>query len=127
MQSIYLYVKFVDDNSLINNCYFAVPEGSAKIYVTRYNDTHINVECKALGARPKPTLMIYIEGIKVDDKFDDSLKIINEYSDDNLSVTRNAIIKNIMNPVLIECEISISETNYKRREKMVYYPDNTKN
>ncbi|XP_047356705.1 uncharacterized protein LOC124951832 isoform X1 [Vespa velutina] len=103
-----------------------VPESSAKIYVSRFNDSHINVKCTVLGARPKPTLILYIEGIKIDNKFDESLKIINEYRD-NFSVTRNIILKNIINPVLIECEISISDTNYKRREKMVYYPDYIKN
>ncbi|XP_015180959.1 PREDICTED: uncharacterized protein LOC107068758 [Polistes dominula] len=104
-----------------------VPESSAKIHVSRFNNSHTNIKCTVLGAQPRPTLELYIEGIKIDDKSDQSSLII----DDNIykynfSVIRNVIVKNMINPVLIECEISISETNYKRREKMVYYPDRIK-
>ncbi|XP_014604877.1 PREDICTED: uncharacterized protein LOC106787210 isoform X1 [Polistes canadensis] len=104
-----------------------VPESSAKIHVTRFNDSHTNIKCTVLGAQPRPTLKLYIEGIKIDDKFDQSSLIIHDnIYKYNSYVIWNSIIKNMINPVLIECEISISETNYKRREKMVYYPDGIK-
>ncbi|KAF7397398.1 hypothetical protein HZH68_008620 [Vespula germanica] len=35
-----------------------VPESSANIYVSRFNDSHINVKCIVLGAQPKPTLSV---------------------------------------------------------------------
>ncbi|XP_061930248.1 uncharacterized protein LOC108001846 isoform X2 [Apis cerana] len=74
----------------------------------------------ANGAQPRPILKIYIEGIEVNNYYDKTVKIL-EYKT-ILSAKRSAIIKNPLEPLLLECEISIPHTDYKRRERIIYYP-----
>ncbi|XP_076239981.1 uncharacterized protein LOC143182679 [Calliopsis andreniformis] len=96
------------------------PETSAKIHVVAFNETHLNVTCVVNGAHPRPVLKFYVEGFEVDNYYDQIEK--KEWYRKNLSVKRSAIIKNSLEPMLLDCEISIPYTDYKRRERTVYYP-----
>ncbi|XP_043801924.1 uncharacterized protein LOC122719817 [Apis laboriosa] len=97
-----------------------VPETDIIIHVSSFNKNHLNLTCIANGAQPRPILKIYIEGIEVNNYYDKTVKIL-EYKT-ILSAKRSAIIKNPLEPLLLECEISIPYTDYKRRKKIIYYP-----
>ncbi|KAG6798900.1 hypothetical protein HZU73_05703 [Apis mellifera caucasica] len=97
-----------------------VPETDITIHVSSFNKNHLNLTCIANGAQPRPILKIYIEGIEVNNYYDKTVKIL-EYKT-ILSAKRSAIIKNPLEPLLLECEISIPHTDYKRRERIIYYP-----
>ncbi|CAK9821049.1 hypothetical protein ANTPLA_LOCUS11073 [Anthophora plagiata] len=97
-----------------------MPETTATIHVNSFNESHLNLTCVATGAQPRPMLKLYIEGIEVVDYSDKAVKSIDHGK--TLSVKRSAIINNALEPMLLECEISIPHTDYKRREKIVYYP-----
>ncbi|XP_017755880.1 PREDICTED: uncharacterized protein LOC108547741 [Eufriesea mexicana] len=97
-----------------------VPEVNTTIRVSSFNESHLNVICVANGAQPRPILKIYTEGIEVNNYHD---KIERTIAYENiLFVKRSAIIENPLEPLLLECEISIPYTDYKRRERIVYYP-----
>ncbi|XP_076766078.1 uncharacterized protein LOC143432955 isoform X1 [Xylocopa sonorina] len=96
-----------------------VPETDAIIHVSSFNESHLNVTCIVNGAEPRPMLRIYIEGLEMDNYYDRSVKTIGHNTH---SVKRSTIIMNALEPLLLECEISIPHTDYKRRERMVYYP-----
>ncbi|XP_017878081.1 uncharacterized protein LOC108623792 isoform X2 [Ceratina calcarata] len=96
------------------------PESNATIHVSSFNESHMNVTCVVNGAQPRPMLKIYVEGMEVNNYYDKSVKIIGYQ--DTFSTKRSAIMSNALEPLLLECEISIPYTDYKRREKIVYYP-----
>lgn len=100
--------------------HITVPETDITIHVSSFNKNHLNLTCIANGAQPRPILKIYIEGIEVNNYYDKTVKIL-EYKT-ILSAKRSAIIKNSLEPLLLECEISIPHTDYKRRKKIIYYP-----
>ncbi|KAF3420447.1 hypothetical protein E2986_02144, partial [Frieseomelitta varia] len=94
-----------------------VPETSLSIHASSFNESHLNLICIANGGQPRPILRIYIEGIEVNSYHD---KIVKTMGYTNIvSGTRSAIVKNPLEPLLLECEISIPETDYKRREKIM--------
>ncbi|KOX75344.1 hypothetical protein WN51_13214 [Melipona quadrifasciata] len=99
---------------------YTLPETSLSIHASSFNESHLNLICIANGGQPQPILKIYIEGIEVNNYHD---KIVKTMGYTNIvSGTRSAIVKNPLEPLLLECEISIPQTDYKRREKIVYYP-----
>ncbi|XP_024220959.1 uncharacterized protein LOC100742743 isoform X1 [Bombus impatiens] len=100
-----------------------VPETNLSIHVSSFNKSHLNLTCVANGAQPRPILKIYIEGTEVNNYYDKTVEAI-KYKN-ILFATRSAIVKNPLEPLLLECEISIPHTDYKRRERIVYYPIQT--
>ncbi|XP_076629423.1 uncharacterized protein LOC143345826 [Colletes latitarsis] len=111
---------FQETNSKRSRMIVYVPETDATIYVSSYNDTHMNLTCVANGAQPRPILKFYIEGLEVVDYYDRTEET--EWYRKDQSVKRTAFIRNTFEPILLDCEISIPRTNYKRRERIVYYP-----
>lgn len=100
--------------------FITVPETSLSIHASSFNESHLNLICIANGGQPRPILKIYIEGIEVNNYHD---KIVKTMGYTNIvSGTRSAIVNYPLEPLLLECEISIPQTDYKRREKIVYYP-----
>lgn len=97
-----------------------MPEVNTTIRISSFNESHLNVTCVANGAQPRPILKIYMEGIEANNYRD---KVERTIAYENIPfVKRSAIIENPMEPLLLECEISIPYTDYKRRERIVYYP-----
>lgn len=97
-----------------------MPETNLSIHVSSFNKSHLNLTCVANGAQPRPILKIYIEGTEVNNYYDKTVETI-KYKN-ILFATRSAIVENPLEPLLLECEISIPYTDYKRRERIVYYP-----
>ncbi|XP_076296767.1 uncharacterized protein LOC143216990 [Lasioglossum baleicum] len=96
------------------------PEKDATIHVSSFNDTHLNLTCVARGAHPRPILKFYVEGVEVHSYYDRTEKT--EWYRKDQFVKRVVIIRNTFEPTLLDCEVSIPNTDYKRRERIVYYP-----
>ncbi|XP_076174141.1 uncharacterized protein LOC143150035 isoform X2 [Ptiloglossa arizonensis] len=96
------------------------PETDATIHVSSFNETHLNLTCVVDGAQPRPVLKFYIEGIEVADYYDRTEET--KWYRKDLPVKRMAVVRNVFEPMLLDCEISIPRTDYKRRERIVYYP-----
>ncbi|XP_057325837.1 uncharacterized protein LOC130667923 [Microplitis mediator] len=93
-----------------------VPDHKLSIYAVYYNNTHINLTCIAKGARPSPSLTIIVDGKQLDNR---SIRIENyrKYP----WIKQEAIVSNYSNPSIIQCEITIPGTGYRKREKLIYY------
>ncbi|KZC09110.1 hypothetical protein WN55_11574, partial [Dufourea novaeangliae] len=98
---------------------YTSPEKDATIHVSSFNETHLNLTCVVNGAQPRPFLKFYVEGVEVHDYYDRTEKT--EWYRKDLSV-KVVIIRNTFEPMLLDCEVSIPQTEYKRRERIVYYP-----
>ncbi|XP_034173707.1 uncharacterized protein LOC117601263 [Osmia lignaria lignaria] len=109
---------FQEEDSATMNMIVYAPETDVKIYVSYFNESHLNLTCVEYEAQPRPILKFYIEGIEVDNYYDEIVKM----EEGVLSVSRSTILNNILEPILIDCEISIPRTDYKRRKRIVYYP-----
>lgn len=114
---VYIIIKKLI-SYIIGRYLFAAPETDARIYVSYFNESHLNLTCVEYEAQPRPILKFYIEGIEVDNYYDEIVKM----EEGVLSVSRSTILNNILEPILIDCEISIPRTDYKRRKRIVYYP-----
>lgn len=98
----------------------AAPEKDATIHVSSFNETHLNLTCVVNGAYPRPILKFYVEGAEVHSYYDRTEKT--EWYRKDLSVKRVVIVRNTFEPTLLDCEVSIPRTDYKRRERIIYYP-----
>ncbi|XP_031845578.1 uncharacterized protein LOC116432604 [Nomia melanderi] len=96
------------------------PEKDATIHVSSFNETHLNLTCVVNGAYPRPILKFYVEGAEVHSYYDRTEKT--EWYRKDLSVKRVVIVRNTFEPTLLDCEVSIPRTDYKRRERIIYYP-----
>ncbi|KAH0567653.1 uncharacterized protein LOC123264106 [Cotesia glomerata] len=93
-----------------------VPDQKLNIYADYYNNTHINLTCVAKGARPSPILTIIVDGKQLDNR---SIRIENYRN--YPWIKQEAIVSNYSNPAIIQCEITIPGTGYRKREKLIYY------
>lgn len=84
-----------------------------------FNKTHVNLTCVVTGARPRPSLKLYIEGIESDDR---DQRSSTDWYKSNLRTLLDVVVEDTLDPAVVECEMSIPETEYKRRERIVYYP-----
>ncbi|XP_033336888.2 uncharacterized protein LOC117226538 [Megalopta genalis] len=111
---------FQEEDSKRSQMIVYAPEKNATIHVSSFNKTHLNLTCVVNGAHPRPILKFYVEGVEVHSYYDRTEKI--EWYRKDLSVKRVVIIRNTFEPTLLDCEVSIPHTDYKRRERIVYYP-----
>jgi len=86
------------------------------VHTYPFNETHMNLTCVVMGALPRPSLKFYVNGIESYES--DREPLTDWYKDPQ--TTLNVIIENILDYVTIECEMTIPETEYKRRERIVY-------
>ncbi|XP_012060064.1 PREDICTED: uncharacterized protein LOC105623276 [Atta cephalotes] len=93
-----------------------VPESNMTVHTYPFNETHMNLTCVVMGALPRPSLKFYVNGIESYES--DREPLTDWYKDPQTSL--NVIIENILDYVTIECEMTIPETEYKRRERIVY-------
>ncbi|XP_015430642.1 PREDICTED: uncharacterized protein LOC107187147 [Dufourea novaeangliae] len=110
---------FQEEDSKRSRMIVYAPEKDATIHVSSFNETHLNLTCVVNGAQPRPFLKFYVEGVEVHDYYDRTEKT--EWYRKDLSV-KVVIIRNTFEPMLLDCEVSIPQTEYKRRERIVYYP-----
>ncbi|KOC69066.1 hypothetical protein WH47_09623 [Habropoda laboriosa] len=115
---------FQEEDWMTTEMLVYMPEITATIHVNSFNESHLNLTCVANGAQPRPMLKIYIEGIEVDNYYDATVKPIGHEKIN--SVKRSAITSNTLEPMLLECEISVPHTDYKRRERIVFYPSSNR-
>jgi len=90
-----------------------------------FNKTHVNLTCMVMGAQPWPALKFYIEGIDSDGRGSDRVSLTDWYKG-NPRTSLDIIVEDTLDPVVVECEMSIPETEYKRRERIVYYPSSNR-
>nr|XP_003708406.2 PREDICTED: uncharacterized protein LOC100875285 isoform X1 [Megachile rotundata] len=109
---------FQEEDSATTNMIVYAPETDARIHVSFFNESHLYLTCVEYEAQPRPILKFYIEGIEVENYYDEIVQM----EEGRLSVSRSTILSNILEPILIDCEISIPRTDYKRRKRIVYYP-----
>ncbi|XP_020297106.1 uncharacterized protein LOC109861735 isoform X2 [Pseudomyrmex gracilis] len=111
---------FQDETSNSTKMIVYVPESDMTVRTYPFNETHVNLICIVIGVQPRPSLKLYVEGVEnnVCDNICESST--DRYED--LRVSLNVIVKDTLDPVVVECEMSIPETEYKRRERIVYYP-----
>jgi len=100
-----------------------VPENDITVRTYPFNKTHVNLTCVVTGAQPQPSLKLYVEG--VESKGSDRVPLVDWYKDDPW-VSLDVVIKDALEPAVIECEMWIPETEYKRRERIVYYPSSNR-
>ncbi|XP_033225848.1 uncharacterized protein LOC117178530 [Belonocnema kinseyi] len=96
-----------------------VPVNDVKIETENHNETHMNILCETYGAHPPPNLKIFIAGIEIEGEISYSRNY-----DEDAWIRHTSITNYPKDSTLIECEISIPEVDYKRREKLFYeyYP-----
>lgn len=97
---------------------FSVPDNEMKIHANPYNNTHVNLTCISTGARPRPSLTIIVDNQQLEDH---SIRVENYRG--YPWIKKETIVPDFTNPVIIQCEISIPGTGYRRREKLVYLPN----
>lgn len=90
-----------------------------------FNKTHVNLTCVVTGARPRPSLKLYVEGIESNDCGSDRESLTDWYKG-NPRTSLDVVVEDTLDPAVIECEMSIPETEYKRRERIVYYPSSNR-
>lgn len=93
-----------------------------------FNKTHVNLTCVVTGARPRPSLRLYVEGVERNDRgrdYESSESSLDWYKD-NPRVSLDIIVEDMLDPTVVECEMSIPDTEYKRRERIVYYPSSNR-
>ncbi|KYN40573.1 hypothetical protein ALC56_04882 [Trachymyrmex septentrionalis] len=98
-----------------------VPESNMTVRTYPFNKTHVNLICVVMGALPRPSLKLYVNGIE-SNSCESDLGPLTDWYKGNPQTSLNVIIENTLDPAIIECEMSIPETEYKRRERIVYYP-----
>lgn len=86
-----------------------------------FNNTHVNLTCVVTGAQPQPILKLYVEGIE-SNTVESNYRSSADWYKKHPQVSLNVIVKDMLDPAVIECEMSIPNTEYKRRERIVYYP-----
>ncbi|CAL1682846.1 unnamed protein product [Lasius platythorax] len=101
-----------------------VPESDMTVRTYPFNKTHVNLTCAVTGARPRPSLRLYVEGIEKNDRGSDyeSSKSSTDWYEDDPRVSLDVIIEDMPDPAVVECEMSIPDTEYRRRKRIVYYP-----
>lgn len=93
-----------------------------------FNKTHVNLTCAVTGARPRPSLRLYVEGVERNNResdYESSESSIDWHKDDP-RVSLDVIVEDMLDPTVVECEISIPDTEYKHRERIVYYPSSNR-
>jgi hypothetical protein len=100
-----------------------VPENDITVRTYPFNKTHVNLTCVVTGAQPQPSLKLYVEG--VERKGSDRVPLADWYKDDPW-ISLDVVIEDALEPAVIECEMWIPETEYKRRERIVYYPSSNR-
>ncbi|KAL6418900.1 hypothetical protein ACFW04_001495 [Cataglyphis niger] len=99
-----------------------VPESDMTVRTYPFNRTHVNLTCAVTGARPRPSLKLYIEGVERNNRGYEASESSTDWYKDDLQVSLDAIVEDMPDPAVVECEMSIPDTEYKRRERIVYYP-----
>ncbi|XP_012217580.2 uncharacterized protein [Linepithema humile] len=98
-----------------------VPESDMTVRTYPFNKTHVNFTCVVTGVRPQPSLKLYIEGIESNGRGSDQ-EFLTDWYKDSPRTSLDVIVEDTLDPAVVECEMSIPETKYKRRERIVYYP-----
>ncbi|XP_077259862.1 uncharacterized protein LOC143896139 isoform X1 [Temnothorax americanus] len=112
---------FQDEASNSTRMIVYVPENDMTVRTYPYNKTHVNLTCVVTGARPRPSLKLYVEGIESNDRGGDWGSSTDWYNGDSRT-SLAVVVEDTLDPAVVECEMSIPETEYKRRERIVYYP-----
>ncbi|KAL0129765.1 hypothetical protein PUN28_001790 [Cardiocondyla obscurior] len=112
---------FQDEASNSTRMIVYVPESEMMVRTYPFNKTHVNLTCVVTGARPRPSLKLYVEGIESNNQRSDQRSSMDWYTD-NPRTSLDVVIEDTLDPAVVECEMSIPETEYKRRERIVYYP-----
>ncbi|EFN73103.1 hypothetical protein EAG_04407 [Camponotus floridanus] len=99
-----------------------VPESDMTVRTYPFNKTHVNLTCAVTGAQPRPSLRLYVEGIERNESSESSI----DWHKDDPRVSLDVIIEDMLDPTVIECEMLIPDTEYKRRERIVYYPSSNR-
>lgn len=89
-----------------------------------FNKTHVNLTCVVTGAQPQPSLKLYVEGIERDRGNDRGFST--DWYNGDLRTSLDVVVEDTLDPAVVECEMSIPETEYKRRERIVYYPSSNR-
>ncbi|XP_028049120.1 uncharacterized protein LOC105839048 [Monomorium pharaonis] len=117
---------FQDEASNSTKMIVYVPESDMTVRTYPFNKTHVNLTCVVTGARPQPSLKLYIEGVESNIENHGNHGSERGSSTDwykgNPRTSLDIIVEDTLDPAVIECEMSIPETEYKRRERIVYYP-----
>ncbi|XP_011699269.1 PREDICTED: uncharacterized protein LOC105456721 isoform X2 [Wasmannia auropunctata] len=116
---------FQDEASSSTRMIVYVPESDMTVRTYPFNKTHVNLTCVVTGARPRPYLKLYVEGIESNDRGNDRGSLTDWYKD-NPRTSLDVVVEDTLDPAVVECEMSIPETEYKRRERIVYYPSSNR-
>ncbi|XP_019889979.2 uncharacterized protein LOC105287881 isoform X1 [Ooceraea biroi] len=108
---------FQDEASNTTKMIVYVPESDMTVRTYPFNRTHVNLTCVVTGARPRPSLKLYVEGVESNDR-ESSV----DWYKGSPRVSLDVVVEDTLDPAVIECEMWIPETEYKRRERIVYYP-----
>ncbi|XP_011637002.1 uncharacterized protein LOC105427111 [Pogonomyrmex barbatus] len=113
---------FQDEASNSSKMIVYIPENDMMVRIYPFNRTHMNLTCVVTGARPRPFLKFYIEGIESNGRGSNNRKSSTDWYKGDLRTSLDVVVEDTLDPAVVECEMSIPETEYKRRERIVYYP-----
>ncbi|XP_015121451.1 uncharacterized protein LOC107044174 [Diachasma alloeum] len=108
---------FSEDAAAAKHMTVYVPDHDLRIYASPFNKTHINLTCVARGARPRPSLSIIVN----DHEMDNSSIRFENYRNFPW-IRQEAIVPDFPDVNVVQCEIYIPGTGYRKRRKFVYYP-----
>ncbi|XP_066583260.1 uncharacterized protein [Prorops nasuta] len=113
----------MEDVTKTNKMIVYVPESNLTIDASPYNETHIRLKCVATDAWPRPHLTFYVQEQEIVSN-EIRITVSNRYNDHLFRYRESyqTIIPNSEEPLIMDCEISIPETEYRRRKRLVYYP-----
>ncbi|XP_034940856.1 uncharacterized protein [Chelonus insularis] len=117
---------FHEDDSKAKTMTVYVPDDDLNIQANFYNKSHINLTCIAKGAHPRPNLTIIVDNQQSKRGRVHVEKFLDEYYRDYKDypwIRQEALLPIFFNLAIIQCEINIPGTGYRKREKLVYYPD----
>ncbi|EGI68625.1 hypothetical protein G5I_02727 [Acromyrmex echinatior] len=104
---------------------YTLPESNMTIRTYPFNKTHVNLTCVVMGALPRPSLKLYVNKIERNSYESDRGPLTDWYKG-NPQTSLDVIVENTLDAAIFECEMSIPETEYKRRERIIYYPSSNR-
>ncbi|XP_059488059.1 uncharacterized protein LOC132203911 isoform X2 [Neocloeon triangulifer] len=118
---------FEDERAKSKKLVVFVPEKSISLTDTKSEDEKsVVIECLAQGVFPEPTLRL-LQGSETDTREMEGVRVKSALTSEgvfDISASKRIADRELQNtPTIIECELGIKDTDYKRKKRIIYYPD----
>ncbi|XP_065344438.1 selection and upkeep of intraepithelial T-cells protein 2-like isoform X2 [Cloeon dipterum] len=118
---------FNEERSMRKSLVVFVPEKSITLTESKsVDEKSVLIECEARGVFPEPTLKLF-QGSETDTTEIEDVNVKTMLSGEgvfDISAKKLIADRDLQNtPTIIECELGIKDTDYKRKKRVIYYPD----